>query len=473
MWNNGAPTIGTPRPAAPPTGGFWNNAAPQINVQRVAPQPYRPQPAMDRYALGASLGLTYTQAPQYQQSPRTYAQQPGVPSQRQNAFTFGQGGVSGNGQISFQDHARVEAALAKQLYEAAYASAQRGEFPMGWQLENMRYAASNAANQAATGRSTSWFTRPQFDPQWEQYNESVNSLRAMGRDFDLEAALPESLRGQNTGERWRGFQATPIGTAFGGGDGGGDAWGTAAPSVGPATSNFQRGSSFAGGGYNPVLQQHTPGATAFSAPWNAGGGSVVQGPGMAGMGARASTGGGYQRYDSTTGLGGLGTNYSQGQRSYGNSGGQIMRQREPGLYSPYPQNTPDRMLDMYQYGSSRFGATNTPFQTKPTTLNYGSSAEAAMADAIASKPWVSATHGGYDYSSPEWADLGAREYSSPGAYEHYLRQRNTYGPVNNPYMYNGNHDLGFSPDASVFDNEVVARAPRSRVPLWQSRYGAR
>lgn len=207
-------------------------------------------------------------------------------------------------------------------------------------------------------------------------------------------------------------------------------------------------------------------------PWNPGGGSVVQGSGMAGMGANAHNSP-MQHYGGNLGPW---NNTQPGMNTTGNRGtNTIMRQREPGNYSPYPQNTPDRMLDDYSYGGNRFGATNTPFQTRPTTLNYGArSAEATMANSIASRPWTSATRGGYDYSSPEWGYLADREFrGGSDEYGSYLRQRNTYGPVNNPYMYNGNHDLGFNPDSSVFNNDFGARVSRPMVPLWQSRYGAR
>lgn len=261
------------------------------------------------------------------------------------SFTFGMGGTTGDGRISFQDHARINADIAKRIYEAAYAKAQRGEFPMGWQLENLRYAANNGANEAATGRSASFFTQPDFAPMWAEYNEGVNSLRAYGGDYDLEGALPWQLRGQNTGELMKPIHLSPAGSAFGGGDGGGDAWGTAMPYMGPATSNFQKGSSFAGGGYNPLLATHTPGATAFSTPWNPGGGRVVSGPGMAGMGSNAQ-GSGMRSYNSF----GPWNSSQAGLNTTGNKGtNTTLRPNGEGGFSPYTRNQVNPYTDYFPY----------------------------------------------------------------------------------------------------------------------------
>lgn len=202
MFGVSAPGAGATR------GPVWNNAAPQQYIQQSQVNtPTRSLFAPQRQPL-AFGPASASRAPQISN---------GYNPDAGNAFTYGRGGSSGNGEISFGDHARVQADLSKQLYEAAYAKAQHGEFPMGWQLENMRAKMNLDAQEAATGQSASYFTRPTFAPQWEQYNEQLHELRAMGGDYDLESALPASLRGQNTGVRWRGFQATPIGTSFGGG----------------------------------------------------------------------------------------------------------------------------------------------------------------------------------------------------------------------------------------------------------------
>lgn len=234
MWNNGAPTIGTPRPAAPPAGGLWNNAGPQINVQRAAPQPYyqrtSPQQQRDQYALGIALGASYAPPPQYQAtaSRMPAATQSTVPPDR--SFAFGMGGQSVNGQISNLDHSLVMANLLRQQADKAMADYRSGARQDYYQVRDLEYSAKEYEDQvAAGGRSRSFYTNAQHTPQWMQYNQIAKNLAAQGIYADVESLLPLSLKGQNTGEVWQGFQATPIGTSFGGGDGGGDAWGTAMP----------------------------------------------------------------------------------------------------------------------------------------------------------------------------------------------------------------------------------------------------
>lgn len=192
-----------------------------------------------------------------------------------NAWTSGGGGVTGGGMISSLDDALIKSRLLRMQADQAAADLRSGKRQDWIQVRDLEYSAKEAELQAANGgRTPSMFTQSQYAPEWMQYNQIVKNLGAMGVGVNLESIIGEiapSLLGQNTGQTWGGFQSTPVGTSFGGGQNAGPDY------SGPATSNFSIGSSFAGGGYLPTLAAHTPGATAFSTPWNANGGSVMGG----------------------------------------------------------------------------------------------------------------------------------------------------------------------------------------------------
>lgn len=236
-------------------GPTWINNAP---AQQSYAQPQQSATPVFDY-ITRQIPVQQPQQYAYDQSYGSYAPQP----QRQTAFNYGMGGVSGNGMISSQDHARIMANLMQAQYDEALRNRNNGTGGMGdWQIKNIMDEMNRYKSEAATGQSTMMFARPQFEVPWQQYNETARL--GPGNNVNVEALLPSALRGQNTGERWGGFTATPIGTSFGGGDGGGDAWGTAGPA--PMLPAGLREASFTTSQGTPIISTGPGGTITQYAP---------------------------------------------------------------------------------------------------------------------------------------------------------------------------------------------------------------
>lgn len=240
-------------------GPVWNNAAPQMNIYGGGYKGYsQPQQAAPQPPAGASKGVASSTTP--------------TPW---NAYNYGRGGQSGNGMISSKDYAGTMA----QLYQG-----QLDEFDRGWRDGSRQDINSRNAieaqlkrfqNEYATGQSTMFYARPEFEVPWAEFNETARLTTSKSQD--LESMLPRALQGQNTGERWKGFEATPIGTSFGGGDGGGDAWGTVAfapeqARMTPAT-DYTRNRTYNNGNLSSASDYGS-----YGSPLLAGGGFTSPGP---------------------------------------------------------------------------------------------------------------------------------------------------------------------------------------------------
>lgn len=193
MWTNGSPTIGTPRPTAPPTGGLWNNAGPQINVNY---QAQRPQ----------AFGF---QQPQYRPQHVTMGAQTQQPF-NPGYWNGGAGGVNGNGMVSTQTYADVMGRLMEDKYQSAVQAWNRGELQNTTILAQLRNEADRLKNIAYNGRSEQMFQRPQFeeDEAFAQWNEAA---RQWGNTTaNVENYLPLILRGRNQGQTMRPWTATGL-----------------------------------------------------------------------------------------------------------------------------------------------------------------------------------------------------------------------------------------------------------------------
>lgn len=282
------------------------------------------------------------------------AYQPYMPAA---SFDYGQSGRSQNGMISTRDDAAIMEMLMNAQYQEALRNRNNSMPGMGdWQINNIKNEAERYATIRATGQGTSFFSMPQFATPWDKYNEvaRLDTNRSSDLDGIMRSVLGngyEDRVGYNTGQRWSGLQQlAPYGTSFGGG-----------VNMAP------------GGGYERNISNTAPSdpnrPSAFSNPYNGGrpmgSGSYLGGPGgPIPYGQPFGSTGTARGYNSF----GPGSTWSN-QQQRGNSHGQIMREREPGQWSPYPQNQPDRMLDMYRYGSNRFGATAVPYGP-PSTVDY-------------------------------------------------------------------------------------------------------
>lgn len=170
---------------------------------------------------------------------------------RQTGWDHGRGGVTTGGMISQQDYNWTMAQLFKGQYEEALRNRNMGMSGMGeWQIKNLYDQWQLFEGQAASDTATSMFARNQFETPWTTFNE-MSRLDTTGRSINLNSLLPYSVASQNTGGRWGGFTATPIGTSFGGG------------------INLEPG-----GGYERHISNTAPSdanrASAFSNPFNGG-----------------------------------------------------------------------------------------------------------------------------------------------------------------------------------------------------------
>lgn len=280
-----------------------------------------------------------------------------------NAFNYGMGGTSGGGQITPQDDARVRAGLMRAQYEAALRNRNNSQPGMGdWQINNIYNEMRRYENEAATGQATSMFTRPTYETPYAMYNEMARV--GPGQITDFEQWLPSSLMGQNTGARWQGFQATPIGTSFGGGvnmDSGGGYVRTASTT---APSDANRASAFSnpynGGAPNTAGVLGGPGGRI---PYSYGGGTPLIGNNPPQSIAAPTQGAPVRGYNPRMGESPSGWNNSGASGYYapGSSGearqNQQLReqQRMQQLYTPQELG--------------RFGATAVPYGP-PSTVDY-------------------------------------------------------------------------------------------------------
>lgn len=188
-----------------------------------------------------------------------------APWQQAGAYTMGLGGYTGNGMISQLDYASVMANLMQQKYQSGYQAFQQGGFnaPGWYQLQELKAQADRFATIRANGGMTGqMFSRPQFEISSAMVDFNAAAQQWGGKIANVQQLLPAGMI--NTGQQWMGFQAAGGAPSEASGIG---ITGTVGPSL--QQSSFSIGSSFAGGGYLPYLMPHTPGATAFSTPWNA------------------------------------------------------------------------------------------------------------------------------------------------------------------------------------------------------------
>lgn len=214
LWLNGGASAGYYQDRNGPT--WVNNAEPAYQQYDSAPQydwlAYRQPMSYDSYSYG---------------SPGAYQSRSEPPRPFNTSFSGGRDGETRDGMVSQKDHATIMSGLMGDKYESALGAWQRGELQNPYTLNELKYQADRFANIAQQGGYTGQtYSRSQFEVPWYEYNAAAKQWG--GTTADVEQYLPPSLRGQNTGEQWQGFQATPIGTSFGDGYGGGDAWGTAA-----------------------------------------------------------------------------------------------------------------------------------------------------------------------------------------------------------------------------------------------------
>jgi len=285
----------------------------------------------------------------------------------QSAWDYGQSGVTGNGMISNRDDAAIMEQLMNAQYQEALRRRNLGLPGMGdWQINNIKNEADRYAGIRATGQGTSFFTMPQYSTPWDKYNETarLDTNRTLDLDGIMRGILGsnyENRTGYNSGQRWAGLQQlSPAGTSFGGGI-----------NMDPGGGIVRNQSTTAPSDANR--------ASAFSNPYNGGrpmgSGSYLGGPGGSiPYGQPFGSTGTARGYNATTGPGGfssLGINgTSQGSSHARPGAGDIMfRQREPGLYSPYQRNQPDRQLDMNRYNSP----INWP-QMPPAAMSFGGNA---------------------------------------------------------------------------------------------------
>jgi hypothetical protein len=119
--------------------------------------------------------------------------------------------------ISQRDYNWTMAQLFKGQYEEALRNRNNGTGGVGeWQIQNLLHQWQLFEGQAASDTATSMFARNQFETPWTTFNEMAR-LDTSGRAINLASIMPAWLASQNTGGRWGGFTATPIGTNFGGG----------------------------------------------------------------------------------------------------------------------------------------------------------------------------------------------------------------------------------------------------------------
>lgn len=215
--------------------------------------------------------------------------------------------------------------------------------------------ATTVANNGQTGQM---FSRPQFEMNaaYAEMNEAARQWG--GTTANVDNYLPGYFRGYNTGDYMRPWQSTAI--------------------VG---SNFGSDAPIAMGGIARNQSNTAPSdanrASAFSGAYN-GGQPMGSGSYLGGPGGRIPSlpFGSQGPVTSYGGNNGPGSSWATQNASPGSSS--VMRNNAmPGQqpnYSPYRQNQPDRVLDMYQPNSPAnwtrtSGATVAPY-AGPTTVDY-------------------------------------------------------------------------------------------------------
>lgn len=279
------------------------------------------------------------------------------------SYQFGATGVTGGGYINWQDASNALVNLYRQKVAASEQAWRNGLITNPNEMQSLRDSLKRWEDiQANRGVTPQIFALPEYstDNFFTEANEA-SRLPGMGgqvRQDAVEAVLPASLRGQNQGQLMHPWTATGL-----------------------VDSNFGSGSegNYVAGGIARNRSTTAPSdpnrASAFSNPFNGGQpmgtGSYLGGPGgVIPYGqpfGSTGTARGYNSFGPGGSFSGYGTTGNRGTNTE-------MRQREPGNYSPYQRNQPDRMLDMYRYNSpsnwqQTSGAMAAPF-AGPTTVDY-------------------------------------------------------------------------------------------------------
>lgn len=249
-------------------GPTWINNAPQQAVQYAQPQYQQPS-----YADQASYWLQQYTKPQEPAPVIGSFVQPS--NQYRGIYNGGAGGVTGNGQINWQDASNALVPLYQQKLTAAEDAWRNGLIQNPTEMQSLRDSLKRWQDiQAAGGQTQQMFALPQWDVNafWAEANEA-SRLPGQGsqvRPMGVEAVLPYGLRGQNTGRLMNSWQATGmVDSNFGSGSAGVDA------GFGSFLPNGLREASFSTSNGQPIISTGPGGVITQYAPNALGGYSAI------------------------------------------------------------------------------------------------------------------------------------------------------------------------------------------------------